>query len=339
MNILFTCAGRRNYLIEYFKNIIGESGKVIAADMQLSAPSMAIADRAIVVPAVYDDDYISHILDICKKEKVDAVFSLNDLELPILSAAESAFKAMNVKVVISSDKVIDICFDKWNTVSFAQSIGLNIPKTYISLETAKEALSSGNLNFPLVVKPRWGSASIGIEFPIDMRELELAYELLTLRLFRSSLADASMNDTGHAILIQEKIEGTEYGVDVLNNFDGQPAQVYVKEKLAMRAGETDKSVLRNKPGIEEMGLKIGKELGHIGNLDCDIFEKDGKYYLLEMNPRFGGGYPFTHNAGGNYPAALVAWLEGKEFDFSTFTRNYDQVFSKCDTLIPVKSDE
>ena len=102
--------------------------------------------------------------------------------------------------------------------------------------------------------------------------------------------------------------------------------------------ETDKSVLRNKPEIEAIGFKIGEALGHIGNVDCDIFEKDDKYYLLEMNPRFGGGYPFTHMAGGNYPAALISWIKGENFDFSTFKRNYDQVFSKCDTLIPVMSD-
>ena len=338
MNILFTCAGRRNYLLDYFREIVGASGRIIAADMQLSAPAMAVADKAIVVPAVNAQNYINVILDICKKEKVDAIFSLNDLELPVLSAAEFAFRDMNVKLVISSDRVIDICFDKWKTESFASSIGLNIPKTFISLDAAKYALVEGTLSFPLVVKPRWGSASIGLEFPTNLRELELAYELLTLRLFRSSLAEASSTDTEHAILIQEKIEGIEYGVDILNNFEGQPQQVYVKEKLAMRAGETDKSVLRNKPEIVEIGFKIGNELGHIGNLDCDIFEIDGQYYLLEMNPRFGGGYPFTHMSGGNYPAAILAWLKGEEFDFFTFKKNYDQVFSKCDTLIPVKSD-
>lgn len=339
MNILFTCAGRRNYLLQYFKDIIGNQGKIIAADMQQSAPAMAIADVAIQVPAVYVDNYIDIILEICKKENVDALFSLNDLELPILSARNKDFEKLGVKLVVSSDKVIDTCFDKWKTKLFADNIGLAVPQTYIDYQLAREALVEGKLSFPLVVKPRWGSASIGLEFPTDQKELELAYQLLNLRLFRSSLADASQSDPEHAILIQEKIEGIEYGVDILNDFSGKPQQVYVKEKLAMRAGETDKSVLRNKPEIEAIGFKIGEALGHIGNLDCDIFEKDGKYFLLEMNPRFGGGYPFTHKSGGNYPAALISWIKGDKFNFSTFRRNYDQVFSKCDTLIAVRSDE
>lgn len=338
MNILFTCAGRRNYLLKYFKDIIGNRGKIIAADMQLSAPAMAIADVAIQVPAVYTNNYVNIILEICKKERVDALVSLNDLELPILSVRNSDFEKTGVKLIISNEKVIDTCFDKWKTKLFADSIGIAVPQTHINYQLAIDALKAGILSFPLVVKPRWGSASIGLEFPTDLKELELAYQLLTIRLFRSSLAEASQADPECAILIQEKIGGKEYGMDILNDFSGYPQQVYVKEKLAMRAGETDKSVLRNKPEIEAIGFKIGEALGHIGNLDCDIFEKDGKFYLLEMNPRFGGGYPFTHMAGGNYPAALVSWIKGEIFDFSSFKYYYDQVFSKCDTLIPVRGE-
>lgn len=306
--------------------------------MQYSAPAMAIADVAIQVPAVYTDNYIDTIIKICQKEKVDALFSLNDLELPILSARNEDFEKLGIKLIVSNEKVIDTCFDKWKTKQFADNIGLAIPQTFTDYQLAVSDLKEGKLSFPLVVKPRWGSASIGLEFPTDQRELDLAYQLLTLRLFRSSLAEASQADPEHAILIQEKIEGIEYGVDILNDLSGKPQQVFVKEKLAMRAGETDKSVLRNKPEIEVIGFKIGEALGHIGNLDCDIFEKDGNYYLLEMNPRFGGGYPFTHLAGGNYPAALVSWIKGEIFDFSSFKHYYDQFFSKCDTLIPVRGE-
>jgi carbamoyl-phosphate synthase large subunit len=300
---------------------------------------MAIADLSIKVPDVYNINYVDTILEICKKENVKALFSLNDLELPILSERKGDFIKIGVNLVVSNEKVIDTCFDKWATKQFAESLGIAVPQTYIDYQVAKAALKSGELNFPLVLKPRWGSASIGLEFPQDLSELDLAFQLLSIKLFRSSLARASHKDPHHAILIQEKIEGKEYGIDILNDFSGKPHQVYVKEKLAMRAGETDKAVLRYKPEIEAIGLKLGEALGHIGNLDCDIFEKDGQYYLLEMNPRFGGGYPFTHMSGGNYPAALVSWLNGEMFDFSTFKRNYNQVFSKCDTLINVLSDE
>ena len=103
----------------------------------------------------------------------------------------------------------------------------------------------------------------------------------------------------------------------------------------MRAGETDKSVLRKKPELEVIGKKIGNSLKHIGNLDCDIFERDGEYYLIELNPRFGGGYPFTHYSGGNYVKAIISWLNNESYDFHDFSRKYDLVFSKTDTIINV----
>ena len=336
MNILFTCAGRRNYLLQYFSEVLVNRGRVIAADMQLTAPAMAIADKAFVVPGVYEANYIDTLLDICRQEKVSGIISLNDLELPILAAEKEKFDEIGLRLVVSGIKATDICFDKMRTISFCEILNLKTPKTFLNLDEAMLALHNGELSFPLVLKPRWGSASIGIEFPESIEELEWAYKLLSKKLYRSMLSTVSSNNPGQEILIQEKINDTEYGLDILNDFDGRPVQVYVKEKLAMRAGETDKAVLRNIPELEQLGFQIGKALGHIGNLDVDIFESGGDYYLLEMNPRFGGGYPFSQMAGANYPAAIVAWLEGKEYDFSEFKKNYDQVFAKCDTLVRVE---
>ena len=87
--------------------------------------------------------------------------------------------------------------------------------------------------------------------------------------------------------------------------------------------------------LEEICISLGNRLGHIGNLDCDFFEKDGKYFLLELNPRFGGGYPFSHNSGANYPKAIINWINGKNEDFSQFSKNYDKVMAKCDTIVSV----
>lgn len=335
MNILFTCAGRRNYLLQYFKETLGQAGNIVAADMQLSAPAMALADIAYVVPGVYADGYVEVIIDICKKENINGLISLNDLELPILANARTQIEETGVKLIVSSKNAIDVCFDKHKTTLFAESLQVKTPQTFLNLKDAKIALDNGSLAFPLVIKPRWGSASIGIEFPESIDELELSYALLTKKLTRSILSTASNAQPDQAILIQEKINGTEYGLDILNDFSGKPAQVYVKEKLAMRAGETDKAVLRNIPALEELGFRIGNALGHICNLDVDVFESDGQYYLLEMNPRFGGGYPFSHISGANYPAAIIAWLQGKQYDFSQFKKNYNQVFAKCDTLVRV----
>lgn len=335
MNILFTCAGRRNYLINYFKEALKGNGKVFATDMQLTAPALVDADVAIQVPAIYSEDYISSLLQIVKENNIDCVISLNDLELPILSAAKAEIEKLGAKVIVSNEEAINISFDKWETVKFLESVGLKSPKTFIDFEKAKEAIQNGELKFPLVIKPRWGSASIGIDFPEDIEELELAYKLQTIRLKRTILAEASKEDIDHAILIQEKIPGKEYGMDVLNNFEGCNVGTFVRQKLQMRSGETDKAISVIDERFEIVGKMIGENLKHIGNLDCDVFEHNGELYVLELNPRFGGGYPFSHEAGVNTAAIYIEWLKGNN-DISDFIKYKDgMMFSKCDRLLRV----
>src|SRR5690554_6336407 len=220
MNILFTCAGRRNYLINYFKEALKGEGKVFATDMQLTAPALVDADVAIQVPAIYSQEYIPSLLKIVQENNINCVISLNDLELPILSEAKEQIESFGAKVIVADEYAIKIAFDKWETVKFLEANGLKSPKTYIDFEEAKNAIASGELKFPLVIKPRWGSASIGIDFPETIKELELAYKLQNIRLKRTILAEASKEDINYAILIQEKIPGKEYGMDVLNDFEG-----------------------------------------------------------------------------------------------------------------------
>lgn len=302
-NILFTCAGRRTYLLKYFKEQLGNEGKVIGADMQLSAPALSVADVKEQVPAVYAHDYIDRVLDICRRNDVAAIICLNDLELPILAANSERFAAEGILPIVSPTEIIDICFDKYRTARYVESLGLSTPATYINLAEAKEALAAGRLAFPLVLKPRWGSGSIGIEFVNNLEELSEVYAMLLKKVKKSILATASTGE--EYILIQQKIEGQEYGMDVMNDLAGRNRGVSVKKKLAMRAGETDKAQTVNNAEIRAIGMKLGENLHHIGNLDVDVFEKDGKYYVLELNPRFGGGFPFSYEAGVNFPKAII----------------------------------
>ena len=333
MNILFSCAGRRTYLLKYFKEQLGSKGKIIATDMQLSAPALTVADIKIQVPAVYETNYIDRILEICKQYKVEAVICLNDLELPILSDNKERFEKEGVRLIVSSKDVIDICFDKYKTAQFVESIGLNSPKTFVNLNEAITALETGALQFPLVLKPRWGSGSIGIEFVNNMEELKETYGSLMKKIKNTILATAS---TGQEyILIQQKIDGQEYGLDVMNDLDGNNHGVSVKKKLAMRAGETDKAMTVDNLEMRAIGCQLAEHLRHIGNLDVDIFEKNGKYYVLELNPRFGGGFPFSYEAGVNFPKAIIEWLNGNEIDDSMLIPQYNRTFAKCDYLVSI----
>ena len=336
MNILFTCAGRRNYLVNYFKEELNGRGKVFAADLSKSAPALAEADVAILVPEVDDPGYIDALESIIEKHNINAVISLNDLELPVLSANSDRLGKNGCRVIVSNAKVIDTCFDKLKTVEFAEKLNIKTPKTFTSVKDVVIAVDKGRVDFPLVVKPRWGSSSIGLEFPEDRTELELAYKLLNYRLDRTILSGISASDRERAIIIQEKIEGSEYGLDIINDLDGNHKAVIVKKKLSMRAGETDKAMTVDHPQLMKYGKMIGEALGHISNLDCDFFQdSDGEHYLLEMNPRFGGGYPFSHEAGANLPGAILSWLQGEPEPDKCFIVELNTAFSKCDRLIRV----
>lgn len=335
MNILFTCAGRRTYLLKYFKENMSPEDKIVATDMQLSAPALQAADIKIQVPAVYDPKYIDITLDICKEHKIDALLCLNDLELPILAENKAKFEALGVKVIVSAPEVIDICFDKYKTAQWVESIGLNAPKTYVTLASAKEALAKGEIAFPLFMKPRWGSGSIGLETIDDMEELDIYYHLLMKKIKKTILATASVGD--EYIMIQEKLTGNEFGLDVMNDLEGNNVAVSVKQKLAMRAGETDKALTVDLPEVREMGATIGRNLKHIGNLDVDIMQRaNGDYCVLELNPRFGGGYPFSYEAGVNMPLAILKWLKGEKVDTTILQPAYGKMYAKNDYLVEIK---
>lgn len=335
MNILFTCAGRRTYLLKYFKENMGEGDKVVATDMQLSAPALQVADVKLQVPAVYDPKYVDTTLQICKEQKIDALLSLNDLELPILAENKARVEAEGVKVIVSDPSVIDIAFDKYKTAQWVESLGLKSPKTYVRLVDAKRALETGELHFPLFMKPRWGSGSIGLESIADMEELDIYYHLLMKKIKKTILATASVGD--EYIMIQEKLTGSEFGLDVMNDLEGNNVAVSVKQKLAMRAGETDKAVTLDLPEVREIGHRIGTALKHIGNLDVDVMQNDkGEYCVLELNPRFGGGFPFSYEAGVNLPKAIIEWVKGNKVDASSLQPEYGRMFSKNDYLMEIK---
>jgi len=335
MNILFTCAGRRTYLLKYFKENMQEDDKIVATDMQLSAPALQAADIKLQVPAVYEKSYVDITLKICQDYQIDALISLNDLELPILAEQKQRFKELGVTVIVSEPQVIDIAFDKYKTAQWVENLGLNAPKTYVRLEDAKAALANGEVSFPLFLKPRWGSGSIGLETVEDMEELEEVYQQLFKKIKKTILATASVGD--EYIMIQEKLTGKEFGLDVMNDLEGNFVAVSVKQKLAMRAGETDKAITVDLPEVREMGAMIGRHLKHIGNLDVDIMQRaNGDYCVLELNPRFGGGFPFSYEAGVNLPLAILKWLRGESVPAEMLQPEYGRMFAKNDYLMEIK---
>lgn len=331
MNVLLTCAGRRNYLIQFFREALGGEGKVFAADASMYAPALREADEAFVLPSLDDPDYLDRLLAICQERRVDLLISLNDYELPLLARRRDCFRAIGTLPVISSPAVIETCYDKWRSFLFLEANGIPTARTYCSLDTARDALAMGDIAFPLVVKPRWGSGSCGIEQVRDTEELNLVYALATKR--HAHFLPVEIRAADQAILIQEWLDGEEYGLDVINDLDGRYAGTLARRKLLMRAGETDRAITVRHAGLERLGERLSGALGHIGNLDCDLFVSGETCAVLEMNPRFGGGYPFAHAAGANLPAALIAWARGETPDPAWLTVTPHLIAAKCDRIV------
>lgn len=337
MNILLTCAGRRNYIVDYFKIALSPfGGKVFAANNHAHAAAFISADQSFIVPSLYDPDYIDVLIKICHEYDVRAIIPLFDLELPVLAKARKRLAAEGITAVVSSPEVVNICNDKLLTVDFLSNNGFKAPRTYMNIETALKALSSNEIEFPLIIKPRWGMGSIGLLEAQDENELRVLYNKSRRIIESSYLANESYQDQKKSILIQEKLRGKEYGLDVINDLDGVHVITFVKKKISMRAGETDSAVTVNEPQLRDLGAQLAVDLGHVANLDVDVFVNENGIYILEMNPRFGGGYPFSHLAGANLPSAIVAWLRGEKAQPSCFHIKYD--IKGVKGILPLKID-
>ena len=332
-NVLIICANRRNSLLECFRVALKGRGLVFGADSSEDAPGLREADRGFVVPPFTDPDYINHLVGLCREHDVRLLISPHELELPLLARHREDFLAVGTIAVVSSPAVIETCLDKWAAYQLLQECGIDCPKTFRSLQEVQEALDRGEIALPLVVKPRWGSASVGVVFVEDADDLRPTYDFVRRQVARGSLAMASAADPRRAILIQEGIAGQEYGLDVVNDLDGRYAATFVRRKLAMWAGNTERAISVRSDALERLGAIVGRRLGHVGGLDCDVLEADGRLYFLDLNPRFGGGYLFSHLAGANLPGALAAWASGRAPDPSWLQCRPNVRGGRCDRVI------
>ena len=333
MNILLTSVGRRTYMVLYFKNALKGNGYVFASNSVLTY-SLKQADDYIITPSIYNKEYIDFLLGYCEEKSVNAIISLFDIDLPILSKNRKKFEEIGVKLIVSNEQTIGICNDKWETYKFLLSVGLKQPKTYISITECKEDLMRGEMKFPLIMKPRWGMGSIGV-FEIETEEeLDILYRKLHREIFNTYLSFESNQDINSCILIQQKVIGKEFGLDILNDLDGGYVTAVIKQKLAMRAGETDIAQIVDNAMLLNVGKIISQSLKHIGNLDIDCFVTENEeIYILEMNCRFGGQYPFSHLSGVDFPAQVVRWLNNLSTDEKLVTPQFGII--ACKDLLPV----
>ena len=295
MNILILSAGTRNKVVQYFKRELAGEGKVIASDCSDLAPAVYDADKFYLVPRIDEPGYIDVVLDICKKEKVDGVFSLIDPELSLLAKEKERFLAIGTQPIISPYDLVETCLDKYRMYRLLGDMGIPTGRCYVDKEAFYRGVEKGDISYPVFVKPVKGSASIHINKVYGEKEVEVLFDLYD------------------DLMIQEFMDGTEYGADVyVDMLSGKCTSIFVKEKIKMRAGETDKSVSVKDGKLFSLIEDFAEKCGFRGMIDIDIFKIGDVYYISEVNPRFGGGYPHAFECGVNMPAQVIRNLKGEK---------------------------
>ena len=314
-NILVLSVGTRNKIIQYFKKELQGKGKVIATDMSRLAPALYEADAFYIVPRMTEAGYIEKILEICRKEKIQGVLSLIDPELSLLAENKDRFAEIGTCVIGSDYEVCERSLNKWEMYQWLEEHHYRCAKSYVDKEEFFKDIEKGEAKYPVFVKPVCGSASIAISKVYDRETIDLLFQ------------------HNEGLMIQEYLEGQEIGADCyIDMISGKLVSVFTKKKLVMRAGETDKAESFIDPKLNELLSSFAEEMGYRGQIDIDVFEKDEKYYISEVNPRFGGGYPHAYECGVNHMKLIVNNLEGKEnekqepgYDEGVYMMKYNEI--------------
>ena len=301
MNILILSAGTRNKIIQYFKKEFKNIGRVLATDMSELAPAIYEADKYYIMPRIDDPTYIEKLIEVCKKEDINCLFSLIDPELSLIAKNREKFLAVGVTPLISNFDAVELAFDKYKMYQYLENNGYKTARNYIDKEKFYKDLNEDKISFPVFVKPIRGSASINISKVNSKEEIDLLFNLYD------------------NLMIQEFLDGQEIGADVyIDPASQKTISIFTKEKIKMRAGETDKA--RSFKDEKLFTLISGNCYRYI--IDMDIFRVEGEYYVSEINPRFGGGYPHAYERGVNFPKMIINSLN--KVENSNQIGNYDE---------------
>ena len=290
-NMLLSSAGRQAFLVNAFREALKDRGLVFASDVNQDAIALKVADRGLVAPAYTDSSYIEWVVEACARGGVRLLVSLNVDDLLVLEPERKRLEKVGCQLVGGSPGLIEATHDKFKMFRFCRSLGLPVASTW-SLE---ELSGNKNVKFPVIAKPRFGKGSRGIFLIDSERELECI------------LNGESDLSCGGDYIFQEFIKGDEFGLDVVNDLDGNFAGILARKKIKMKNGETNIAITKSPEEWMNLGLLLGRGLKHQGTVDVDVMVSNGAPFVIDINFRFGGGYVFSHLAGANIPRAYISW--------------------------------
>jgi len=285
-NIIITSAGQRVALVKDFQETLKRffpEAKVYTTDMNPRlAPAAYVSDGCFEVLRVTDPQYIPQLLQLCKDNGIGMIVPTIDTELLVLAKNKALFDENGIVVSVSSLDFISICRDKRNTGEFFEKHGIRIPK----------AIDKNNPTFPLFAKPYDGSLSTNLHY------IKSAEELTT-----EILKDPKL-------LFMEYIDKEvymEYTIDMYYGRDNKVKCIVPRERIKIRAGEINKGLTEKEPLTQYLLDRLGTIEGCVGCICIQLFlnRETGDVVGIEINPRFGGGYPQTYAAGGNYAELLI----------------------------------
>lgn len=311
--ILILSPGKQVYLINRFSQFF----EVILGDYSQLTIDLYPKHTGYLLPEFKSPMYPSFILDIVRNNRISYVMTLHDVETVELSRFKRELKALNCTVIGADTDVAKICLDKYEFATYLEKNNIRVPKTYATIESLNSAIEAKEVSFPIIVKLRKGMASKGVEIVSDKLSLEhwkTRHESITEYIF------------------QEMIDGDEYGLDIVNDFNHDYFQCCAKLKLEMRNGETDAAQIVDPESFVALAKQISKAIFHTGNIDCDIIQTiDGQNYVVDINPRFGGGYMFSLMAGMDVPYYLYSWCKNMQIAPNQL-RNIRNKYKKISTL-------
>lgn len=322
MNILFCSAGRRCELLKDFRNSMSDGSKIIATDLSPTAPALYFADSQYIVPRIDAENYIDKILEICEAEKVDAIITLIDPEIEVLAKNRSRFEAMGVEVLAPYESTAKLCFDKYKMFCYLNELGIPTVKTFGCFADFLDKYRTGKIQFPVFVKPRTGSGSVGARKIHDIDTLN------------------SVCQTDPTLIIQEFMDCEDLDADVyVDTISHQPVSLFSKRKIETKIGGASKTVSFSDDRLIQFVQEALKHFEFNGPIDMDFFYRDGQYFLSEINPRFGGAYLHAYGSGVDFIRLIENNLQGKKNE--PRFNNYENgiVMMMYDSVVIKKAEE
>jgi carbamoyl-phosphate synthase large subunit len=281
-NVVISSAGRRVALLEGFKTAmkaVGVEGRVLAIECSPLSAAYHRADASFLVPRCNEDGFIPAVADICQREHVAVIIPTIDPELPVYASNRSLLSAAGTAVHVSGPETVAIGGDKEKTHEWLMAHGFPTVAQWNPCDVPSDVL------YPLIVKPRFGSASVGVRKLLCRDDLE------------------SIQKTPD-LIVQEIAPGKEHTIDVFIDASGRCRCAVPRRRLEVRAGEVSKGVTVREPALERLAASVAEALpGASGVLNMQVFadSASGRLSIIEINARFGGGIPLSIAAGADFP--------------------------------------